>query len=97
MFASSMLCIILRCVYCRKLEPHLEEAARQLAPYGLNVGMVNIEDAKLVQARFQLTDLPDLRVFHKGESFKYGGDLNNLVAKGTVYASHLFTIFKTKF
>ena len=76
------ICTLFRCVYCRKLEPHLEEAARQLAPHGVQVAMVDIEHAKKTQANFQLTDLPDLRVFRKGEAFKYGGDLNNLVAAG---------------
>ena len=48
------------------------------------MGKANIEDAKQTQARFQLTELPDLRVFRKGEAFKYGGNLNDLVASGNI-------------
>lgn len=69
-----------RCVYCRKLSPHLEEAATQLAPHGVLIGKCDIEVAKKMKARFELQELPDLRLFWKGEMFKYGGPRDDLVA-----------------
>ena len=58
-----------------------------------------VQESKKTQANFQLTDLSNLRVFHKGETFKYGGDLNNLVVTGLykcVYIS-MWTCFKYMF
>ena len=62
-----------RCVFCHNLDPILFEAAEQLLSHDILLAKVNIEECKKTQARFDVKQLPLMKIFRRGLSFDYNG------------------------
>ena len=62
-----------RCVFCHNLDPILSEAAERLVSHDILLAKVNIEECKKTQARFDVKQLPLMKIFRRGLSFEYNG------------------------
>ena len=64
-----------RCGHCQTLKPIIEETAALLAPHGVTMATVDIEDprAQKLHKKYQVTNIPAIKLFRKGQVFEYEG------------------------
>ena len=61
-----------------------EEVASSLEYDGVSFGKLDIEDNKQTKSRYQVTEVPDVRMFRRGVVFPYEGPGEHEGAKGSV-------------
>ena len=61
-----------------------EEIASSLEFDGISFGKLEIESNPETKSRYQITEVPDVRIFRRGIMFNYKGPGEKEGAKGTV-------------
>ena len=72
-----------RCHHCHDVLALFEEVASSLEFDGISFGKLEIESNPDTKARYQITEVPDVRIFRRGVVFQYQGPGEQEGAKGT--------------
>ena len=73
-----------RCHHCHDVLALFEEIASSLEFDGISFGKLEIESNPETKSRYQITEVPDVRIFRRGIMFNYKGPGELEGAKGTV-------------
>lgn len=76
----SLLC---RCVHCHSLDRIYREAAKQLAPQGVQLARVDTSTESTLKSKYQIAQVPALKIFRKGQVFNYDGPNEDKGAQGS--------------
>ena len=52
-----------------------ENVAKALKAHGVMVGKVNVETEKRTQNKYQVTNLPGVKIFRRGQMYDYHGPM----------------------
>ena len=75
---------LFRCHHCHDVLAMFEEVASSLEYEGISFGKLEIEANPETKARYQITEVPDVRIFRRGVVFFYQGPGEQEGPKGAV-------------
>lgn len=71
-----------RCAHCHSLDRILKEAARELAPRGVRLARVDTSTETTLKKKYNIAQVPTLKVFRKEQVFNYDGPNEDKGAQG---------------